>query len=137
VLRRSPSSPFTSPAASAERTRMKYLLLIHLDETQFASRPTAEQDHMYAESNTWHDDLAARGISLGCSRLDPAGAVTLRESDGDVLVTHGPFVEMTEVLGGYELVECADRDEAIAVARTFPGLRLGFAVEIRQVDSRY
>jgi len=46
-------------------------------------------------------------------------------------VTDGPFVEAKESVGSYAVVEVADRDEAIAVAKTWPA---GGLVEVRPVD---
>jgi len=49
------------------------------------------------------------------------------------MVTDGPFAETREMLGGYEIVECQDLDEAIAIAKRFPALRVGFAMEVRRI----
>ncbi|HEX6353992.1 YciI family protein [Actinophytocola sp.] len=50
----------------------------------------------------------------------PADAVTVRVRDGRLLRTGGPFAETKEHVAGVELVECADLDEAIAIASTHP-----------------
>jgi hypothetical protein len=49
------------------------------------------------------------------------------------VVTDGPFAETKEVLSGYEIVECKDIEEAIDIAKRFPALRAGFAMEVRQM----
>ena len=46
-------------------------------------------------------------------------------------VTDGPFVETKEALGGYYLIEAADLDEAIAIAKQVP-VGVG-GVEVRPV----
>ncbi len=51
---------------------------------------------------------------------------------GDVLSTDGPYVESKEVLTGFFLLECADLDEAIALAAQIPAAWNG-AVEVRPV----
>ncbi|HRE79508.1 MAG TPA: YciI family protein, partial [Opitutaceae bacterium] len=52
--------------------------------------------------------------------------------EGDhILNTDGPFAETKEVLGGWVAVECKSREEALQIAQTFPGVDLGFAVEVR------
>ena len=60
-----------------------------------------------------------------------------RDAAGDFVVTDGPFAETKEALGGYYLIEAADLDEALALAKQIPapvrrgrgpadqGLRLG------------
>jgi hypothetical protein len=64
-------------------------------------------------------------------RLRPhTEAVTVRVRDGEVLVADGPFAETREQIGGYELVECADLDEAIEAAAGHPAASR-HAVEIR------
>ena len=46
------------------------------------------------------------------------------------MVTDGPFIEAKEQIGGYAAIEVADLDEALRMARTWPGRG---AVEIRPV----
>jgi hypothetical protein len=45
-----------------------------------------------------------------------------------VIVTDGPFIESKEVIGGFALIEVADLDEALAMAKDWPG-----TVEIRPI----
>jgi hypothetical protein len=47
-----------------------------------------------------------------------------------VLTTDGPFAETTEQIGGYDLVDCPNLDEAIDVAAKIPGARIG-SIEVR------
>jgi hypothetical protein len=47
-------------------------------------------------------------------------------------VTDGPFTEAKEVLGGFNLIEAADIDEAVEIAKEFPWTRTG-CVEVRPV----
>lgn len=55
-------------------------------------------------------------------RPDPTGGAT---------VTDGPFAETKEALGGYYLIEAADLDEALAIARDVPAPNGG--VEVRPI----
>jgi hypothetical protein len=49
-------------------------------------------------------------------------------------VTDGPFMEAKEVLGGYSLLETGTIDEAVEIARTWPGIDSGWIVmEVRPV----
>ena len=50
----------------------------------------------------------------------PHTASTVRVRDSRPLVTDGPFVEAKEFIAGFDLLECADLDECIAVAATAP-----------------
>ena len=50
--------------------------------------------------------------------------------NGQLLVSDGPFAETKEVIVGYDVLECADLDEAIEVARAHPMAR-GGRLELR------
>lgn len=54
----------------------------------------------------------------------PSSAVTVRVRDGETLVADGPFIETKEFIGGIDLIECADLDEAIEVKGRSPIVRL-------------
>lgn len=69
----------------------------------------------------WLKEMDGRGVRLNGNRLRPvADTTTVRVRDGDVLLTDGPFAEGTEVIAGFDLLECADLDEAIEVASKHP-----------------
>ena len=80
--------------------------------------------------------LAAAAVMRGGAALYPTStATTVRVKDGrggDVLSTDGPYVESKEVLTGFFLLECADLDEAVALAAQIPAAWNG-AVEVRPV----
>jgi hypothetical protein len=82
-----------------------------------------------------HDDfVAAHGAILrGGHALQPTSTATSVRADtsGDVAVTDGPFVETKEAVGGYYVIEAANLDEALAVAKGIPAPFGG--VEIRPV----
>jgi hypothetical protein len=58
-----------------------------------------------------------------------ADAVTVRVRDGQRLVSDGPFADTKEHIGGYEIIDATDLDQAIEVAAAHPAARNG--VEIR------
>ncbi|MFG1790983.1 YciI family protein [Nocardia sp. NPDC049149] len=73
---------------------------------------------------------AAAAIAGGVA-LHPADtAVEIRHTGGRLLLSNGPFVEHTEVVGGFLVFDCADLDEAIELARRAPAAADG-AVELR------
>jgi hypothetical protein len=81
----------------------------------------------------WQREMTARGVFVQAMGLHPPGtAGTLRVREGEVLLTDGPFAETKEQMGGFTLVECADRDEALRIAATHPWAEIG-AIEVRQV----
>ena len=67
---------------------------------------------------------------VGGNALQPTATATSVRPDGadGFTVTDGPFVETKEALGGYYLVEAADLDEAIAMAKEIPVLAGGLEV---------
>ena len=112
---------------------MKFLLIVHHNETRFAAMPEQVKRDMLAESVQVTHALHARGQYLHASPLMPsADGARVRVRDGKVSVTDGPFVETHEHIGGYFLIEAGSLAEANDVAARIPGARLGY-IEVRQV----
>lgn len=101
---------------------MKYLLMI-CDEGL-----PAPQD---LSVDGWVDEMDGRGLRLlGRVLDDPQTAATVRVRDGETLVTDGPFTETKEFIAGFDILECADLDEATEVAAKHP-VSSFTAIEIR------
>jgi hypothetical protein len=67
------------------------------------------------------------------SRLRPVSdATTLWPKDGGTFVSDGPFAETKEFIAGYDIIECGDLDEAVAIAAAHPVAKFG-AIELRPV----
>lgn len=110
---------------------MKYILLIHDSEADWAKLGEAELAPIMAEYRRLIGELQASGHYLGGSQLAPTSTATsVRVRKGKRLVTDGPFAETHEQLGGYFLVEAKDLDEAIAIAERIPSARVG-TIEVR------
>ncbi|MGF7238586.1 MAG: YciI family protein [Frankia sp.] len=78
---------------------------------------------------------AAAAIIRGGSALYPTATATTVRVDGKggkVITSDGPYAETKEALTGFYLLECADLDEAVAVAAKIPAAWDG-AVEVRPV----
>jgi hypothetical protein len=96
---------------------MKYLSLIWADGLPSPEDLRAIQHELPA----WVQAVNTRGVRLFGRELDlPETAVTVRARDGQTLVTDGPFAETKEFVAGFDVLECADLDEAIEVAATCP-----------------
>jgi hypothetical protein len=105
---------------------MRYMLLICTDPD---APPVDEAD--VPDIDTWVEDLDARGVrQLGEVLAPSSDATTVRVRAGQVLLTDGPFAETKEQICGFDIVECADLDEAIEVARSHPMAWSGM-VEVR------
>ena len=109
----------------------EYLLLIHGDVSKFVSTDPKAMEAMMEGHNRFAQN---NGAALrGGNALEPSGTATsVRENgSGDYAITDGPFAETKEALGGYYVVEAADLDEAIAVAKQIP-MPFG-GVEVRPI----
>ena len=106
---------------------MKYLHFIWAD-----GRPAPEAlAVMQRELPGWDEEMTGRGVRLLGRELElPETAATVCVRDGETLVSDGPFAETKEFIAGFDLVECADLDEAIEVAATCPISRFQ-TIEVR------
>ena len=112
---------------------MKYLLLIYGDEKAGANGSKEEIDAMMGEYGAYTEALQKAGVMLGGEALHPtSSATTVRVKGGKKAITHGPFAETKEQLGGYYVVEGKNLDEAIEWAAKCPGARVG-SIEVRPV----
>ena len=103
---------------------MKYLMLV-CAEGPITGKP-GELD-----AQPWVDEMDRRGVRLIGNRVQPpSDATTVRVRDGEVLVTDGPYVETKEFMGGFDILDCADLDEAIEIASKHPIARVGM-IELR------
>jgi hypothetical protein len=97
-----------------------YLVLIYGDEQTWAEAP----DTWHQENGKRHAEFnAAAGAAVrGGNELERTDkAITIRlDPAGRQTVTDGPFVDTKEVVGGYYLIEAADREEAVRLARQIP-----------------
>jgi hypothetical protein len=109
----------------------KYMFLIYSDEADMAGVTPEQWDQMLQAHNAWAASVAEAGATIhGGDALAPsATATTVRTGGASPVVTDGPFAETKEALGGFYLVECADLDQALALAHTLPAN----TVEVRPV----
>jgi hypothetical protein len=98
--------------------QMRYMLMITGDGADLAA--PAEIDAM-PEFIAWVRDVESRGARrVGTLLRQPAEAVTVRVRAGRTVRSDGPFAETKEWVAGVEIVDCADLDEAIAIASAHP-----------------
>lgn len=112
---------------------MQYLTLIYIDQDKIDALPEGEFDRLMHGCITHADELRADGKLLDSQKLEaPATARSLRVRGGKSSIVDGPFAETKEVLGGYNLIEAADMDEAMRIAAGFPWASFG-CIEVRPV----
>jgi hypothetical protein len=105
---------------------LKYLMLVCID-------PDFEpgQDEGAPDVEQWVAENDAKGIRLTGNRVRPAGdATTVRVRNREVLLTDGPYAETKDLIAGFDVLECADLDEAVEVASRHPMAWAG-ALELR------
>jgi hypothetical protein len=119
---------------------MRYMLLMcgQVEADEAVPEPTpAAADGEPAEPcwMPWAREMEARGVVLhdGAQLRPVSTATTVRTSGDEVLVADGPFAETKEVILGYDVIECADLDEAIYAASRHPVARDGGVVEVRPI----
>ena len=105
---------------------MRYVMLVCVDES-------VEVEPADALPTAWVAEMDERGVRRFGARLRPVSdATTVRVRGGAVLSSDGPFAETKEQIGGFDLIECANLDEAIEVAAKHPGAKFG-TIELRPV----
>ena len=64
-------------------------------------------------------------------------ALALCHRNGKPDVTDGPYAEAKEMVGGFFIIEAADKDEAVRVASLHPaatlGERVGWGIEVHPI----
>jgi hypothetical protein len=105
---------------------MRYLMLVCIDP----DRPDQEIPGA-PDVEDWVKDNDAKGVRLIGERVRPeSDATTVRVRDGEVLLTDGPYVETKDLIAGFDVLECADLDEAVEVASRHPMAWYG-VIELR------
>jgi hypothetical protein len=125
-VRALPDSAPAVPLPEPGEGKTRYVMLVCTD-------PAVDpQEFAHIEPvGPWVAEMDGRGIRLYGSELEPPGSArTVRVRDSRALVTDGPFAETKEQIAGFDVLECADLDEAIEVARRHPMARLGI-LEVR------
>jgi hypothetical protein len=125
-VRALPDSAPAVPLPKPDDGKIQYLMLVCTDP----SVDPREFDHI-EPVDPWVAEMDSRGIRRYGSELEPPGSArTVRVRDARTIVTDGPFAETKEQIAGFDVLECADLDEAIEVARRHPMARLGL-LEVR------
>jgi hypothetical protein len=114
------------PLPGAGDGKVRYMMLVCTDP---AVDP--REFDRFEPVDPWVAEMDGRDVRLYGSELEPPGSArTVRVRDKHALVTDGPFAETKEQIAGFDVLDCADLDEAIEVARRHPMARLGI-LEVR------
>lgn len=120
-------------AIPAPEDAMKFLITIYNDDSLIEALPPGEYETMMRGCIAHADELRESGVLLDSQMLAaPSKATSLRTRNGRTTFMDGPYAEAKEYLGGFNLIEAADMDEAVRVAQQFPWSRTG-RIEVRPV----
>jgi len=125
-VRALPDSAPAAPLPEPGEGKIRYMMLVctdpAVDPREFARTEPVDP---------WVAEMNGRGVRLYGSELEPPGSArTVRVRAKHAMVTDGPFAETKEQIAGFDVLECADLDEAIEVASRHPMARLGI-LEVR------
>lgn len=111
-----------------------YMLLIVEDPAQRGTRTEAQGKAVFRQMLDYAEQLKKRGILKAVESLSSpnADAARVQVRGGQARLVDGPFAEAKEMVGGFFLVDCTDRDMAIALARECPAAQWA-TVEVRAV----
>src|SRR4029077_7727167 len=105
-------------------TIMAKFLFIYRDSTESRAKPSPEE--MQALAEAWRTWMQKFGASIaGGDGLKPSGRLVKAG-----IVTDGPYVEAKEVIASFTIIQAADYDAAVAIARECPP---GHTIEIREL----
>jgi hypothetical protein len=112
---------------------MAYALLVVEPVGQRQTRSEAEGRAVYDRMVKFSENLKARGLLTISQSLvaDTAGA-RVRSQEGRSVVVDGPFAEAKEMIGGFFLLTCETREQAIALARECPAVEWA-TIEVREL----
>ena len=94
----------------------QYLLSVHGSDTD----PIPDNiEEMYATVAKFNAEVQASGAWVFAGGLNPASTATVIDATGagDPVITDGPYLESKEHLGGFWIVDVADLDAALDLAR--------------------
>lgn len=108
---------------------MRYMLFVCVGEDVELS--AEERATIGPDTEAWVAEMDGRGVRVLGNELAPAiDATTVRLRHGEVVISDGPFTETKEQIGGFDILDCADLDEALEIASKHPVARFGM-LEVR------
>jgi hypothetical protein len=112
---------------------MKYLLTFIVEERTMGDSSPEEMRESLERWRAFDQELTDAGVLIACEPVEESSATTtLRlQGEGQPIVSDGPFAESKEQLGGFCLLECHSKEEALEWARKVP-MRDG-AIELRPI----
>ncbi|TCN31726.1 hypothetical protein EV644_12611 [Kribbella orskensis] len=114
---------------------MRYLLIMQVNTAVLARLTEEQRKAVHAGHQEFQRVASEAGELISTQALaDPSTSTVLCSRGGVPAVSHGPFRETDEFMGGYYLIDVDSKERAIELADLLPDTRIdGLAVEIRAV----
>ena len=108
----------------------QYMLAVH--HSPDAPPPPPEQmQQAFRQVDAFNAEIQAAGQWVFGGGLEPPDIATVvNATEGDTVITDGPFAETKEQLGGFWVIEAPDLDAALALAARASAACMG-PVEVR------
>jgi hypothetical protein len=115
----------------------KFMFLQYVDESKAPRPGTPELDKQIGEYAQLFQDVEAAGVLRGGDPVQPSAATFSVQVDADnrTKASDGPRQNGALSLNGYWVLECKDRDDAVAWAAKIPAARDGGRVEVHPILS--
>jgi hypothetical protein len=112
---------------------MEFILMAYVQEGGWGELTPEQQKQGMAAYAAYTKSLADAGVLKVNRRLGfSGGSSTLRSKDGKIRVLDGPYSDSKEQLGGFYIIDVADRAEAIKWAQKCPAVGHGI-LEVREL----
>ncbi len=112
---------------------MAYALLVVEPPGQRKERSEAQGHEVYGRMVRFSEDLKRRGLLTVSQSLKTGTSDARVKVRGDsAVITDGPFTEVTEVIGGFFLLTCDTREQALEIARECPAAQWA-TIEVREL----
>jgi len=112
---------------------MSYMLLILERRGQRESRSEAAGRALYERMLRFSADLKSRGLlKMSQSLKTDSGGARVQVDGGRPRIVDGPFAEAKEMVGGFFLLDCETREQAVAIAQECPAAEWA-TVEVREL----
>ncbi len=117
---------------------MRFMIIVLATAQSEAGIMPPAEDPIWAEMETYHEELAKAGVLLDMAGLKPTSAGwRIGYHEGKRTLVDGPFPETKELIAGYTLIKVRSREEAMEWARRFPApfgnTGDGGMIEVRQL----
>jgi hypothetical protein len=111
---------------------MRFLGYTLANESELPDSPQSPE--LYEEMGKFVEEATKAGVIVATGGIGPTsmGAkITLK--DGEFTVVDGPFAEAKELVGGWAILECRDKDEAVEWSKRFVSVLGEGEVRVRPV----